>query len=388
MPGATIEAELERHVQFGEFGYPVYVRSSPTAWAELTELTAGLEPTPDRFVLVTDGGVPAAAVRTVRESLDATGREVTMIRASAREVDKNLAGVMALADTAIGDKITRRSVVVGLGGGLVCNVSGLLAALTFRGIRVVYLPTTFLAAFDGTLSRKVAVNSRVGKNHLGTFWTPELVWTHLSFMATLPPDELRAGLCEGIKNVMTITPERYDEWAARLRPDASYTDQELLWFGDQCITAKQIVMAGDPDEKGPAVRLEYGHTIGHLAELLTGMPHGLAVGVGCLVAARIAARLGFLDAGVEEATQKLLERNDAPTMFYRGFTVEGARRGIGRDNKRGYLDPRDGYADMVLLSRPGHALESPVNSVKFKKIPLVQVPMDAVLDGVQSRLTL
>jgi 3-dehydroquinate synthetase len=305
-----------------------------------------------------------------------------VLRVPANEKAKTLTTINDLSTKAFGSGATRRSVFVALGGGLAGNVAGLLAHLTMRGARLVHIPTTLLAMSDSVLSLKQAVNSTVGKNHLGAFHAPELVWAQLDFLATLPPSEIRAALCEAIKNVVAICPARYGEMAARLRADALYTPAELTWFIGMCIDAKQQVMEADPWEKGRALILEYGHTVGHAAELLSGggFSHGLAIGVGGLVAARIATILGCGDPAAERAHEALLELNGAPTMFPAGLTADHLMQAIRLDNKRGYLPHTPGHVDMILLAGLGQPHQSGGSII-------TQVPEDLVLAGMQSRIS-
>ena len=378
VPGPSVVA-LDREVRFGDVRYPIYVRSGDEAWAELGDLLAALRA--DRFLLVTDGGVPAPAVHAVGKLLEGLA-PVTALHVPAGEQAKNLSTINDLAKQAFTSGATRMSVFVALGGGLAGNVAGLLAHLFLRGARLVHIPTTLLAMSDSVLSLKQAVNSDVGKNHLGAFHAPELVWSQLDCVATLAPDQVRAALCEAIKNVIAICPQRYEEMAARLRADAVYSQAELAWFIGMCIDAKQEVMAADPYEKGRALVLEYGHTVGHAAELVTGgaFSHGLAIGVGGLAAARIATMLGVGDPAVEQAHEALLLLNGAPTYFRGDFEAERLMRAIRLDNKRGYVPHRPGCIDMVLLAGLGRPCQAGGTLI-------TQVPEDVVCAGIQSRIS-
>jgi 3-dehydroquinate synthetase len=375
---------LDREVRFGDTRYPVYVRSGPAAWAELAGLLAGLHT--DRFLLVTDDGVPAPALRAVSRVLDALA-PVTALRAPASERAKTLSTIDDLATEAFTSGATRMSVFVALGGGLAGNVAGLLAHLFMRGARLVHIPTTLLAMSDSVLSLKQAVNSPVGKNHLGAFHAPELVWSHLDCLASLPQRQVRAALCEAIKNVIAICPDRYGELAARLRTDGVYSQAELAWFIGMCADAKQEVMAADPEEKGRALVLEYGHTVGHAAEIATGgrLSHGLAIGVGGLVAARVATLLGIGDPDVEQAHETLLHLNGAPTCYSAELFSAGSEAGqlmqaIRLDNKRGYVPHRPGCIDMILLAGLGQPYQAGGTII-------AQVPEDVVFAAIQSRIS-
>ena len=378
-PAISLDREVSLKTEDTSIRYPYHVRSGPGAWDEFTDTLSGLRA--DRFLLVTDDGVPATALTAITPYLQQLA-PVTLLRVPAHEKDKNVGTLERLAGEAFSSGATRRSVVVAFGGGLVGNMAGLLAHLFLRGIRLVHVPTTLLAMSDSVLSLKQAVNSGSGKNHLGAFHVPELVWIHLDLASTLPPVQVRAALGEAIKNVVAICPEHYDEMSRRLRASAVYSLPELTWFIEMCVDAKQRVMEADPYEKGPALALEYGHTVGHAAEHVCGgsMPHGLAIGVGGLVAARIATLLGHLDPAVETAHQHLLERNGAPTAFPPGLTVPALMETIRQDNKRGHVPPRGGYVDMLLLDALGKPRRSGGSII-------TQVPEDVVITGIQTRLS-
>ncbi|MGH3190966.1 MAG: 3-dehydroquinate synthase family protein [Streptosporangiaceae bacterium] len=371
----TAGAALDRQLRFGTYSYPFAVRSGPAAWEDLggrLEATAA-----DRFAVVVTDGVPAAAAQPVTAFL---GRfaPVTVLRIPASEQAKHLAAVGGLAADAVTSGVTRRSVIVGLGGGLAGNVAGLLAALLYRGIRLIHMPTTALALWDSTPSLKQAVNSASGKNHLGTFKSPDFVWGNLDFLQYLPADQIRAGLCEAIKNVVAICPDQIQALAALLRPAADYDPAELLWVTGMCLDAKQSVMRDDPHETGAALACEYGHTCGHMFELVYRLSHGLAIGVGGLVAARVAAILGYLDPSAGQIHEDLLLRCGAPVTVPAGPPARQFLEILRRDNKRGYLPPVDGRIDMVLLDRLGR-IRAPGGA------RITQVAEDVVLEGIRSR---
>jgi 3-dehydroquinate synthetase len=375
----TVPVAFDRELRFGDFSYPFRLRAGRPAWDELPQQLAGLSA--DRFLVIADGGVPEAAISTVSSILERLA-PVTVLRLAVNEKSKTIATIDELAEQAFSCRATRRTVFVALGGGLAGNIAGLLAHLFLRGARLVHIPTTLLAMSDSVLSLKQAVNSRVGKNHLGAFHAPELVWAHLDFLSSLPASETQSALCEAIKNVVAICPELRDEMASRLRPEADYSPAEISWFIEMCVDAKQRVMRDDQYEKGPALILEYGHTAGHAAELVSGgtFSHGLAIGVGGLVAARIAVSLGFGDPAVEKVHEDLLIRNGAPTAFPSPLTPGQLMAAIRLDNKRGYLPHRTGYVDMVLLDSLGKPHYADGSYI-------VQVPEDVVLDAIESRTT-
>jgi len=351
MPTAVLTAEFDRLIRFGATRYSYYLRIRDDN-AALRRLLTELEA--DRFVLVTDRKVPVRHVARMRAGVAAVA-PCTVQVITPGEQAKTLAGVAELADAAIRAGVTRRSVIIGFGGGVAGNVAGLLAALLFRGIRLVHIPTTLLAMSDSVLSLKQAVNTSAGKNQLGAFHAPQFVWADLGYTKSLPPGQIRSAVCELVKNVLAIAPERYDWAAARLRPGADYTTWELAGFVEFCVDAKQRVMADDPRETGRALVLEYGHTIGHAVELLTpgGLSHGLAVGLGMLAAARIAGELGYLTASDQHAHRILLERAGAAAILPYRIPAKDVIAALRKDNKRGYRRPQPGAVDMILLDGLG-----------------------------------
>lgn len=374
-PGTTTTVEYDRRLVFGDVTYTHSIRSGPTARDDLASRIAGLDA--DACILVTSEGIPDVLLRYAYHCLGKFSGGVIPVSVPAGEKHKNLQAIDRMVDTAIAKGATRRSVVVAFGGGLAGNMAGLLAALLYRGIRLVHVPTTLLAAADSTPSLKQAVNSAAGKNHLGTFKAPEFVWTSTEFFQFLPPAEIRSALGEVIKAAIAIAPDQIPALQDVLRPDADYKDGELAWFADLCLEAKQRVMRHDPYEKGPALALEYGHTTGHMLELVHGMPHGLAISVGGLVAARAAEMLGVLEGpSIRELHTALLHAAGAPVTVPPG-TPDGRILGIlARDSKRGYLKPLDKHVDMVLLDGLGqvHCTGG---------LPITQVPEAVVLQAIR-----
>ena len=349
--GLDREIRWSEYASRREFSYPYHLRSGD-AWPELLGKLHALET--DHFVLVTDATFPTRLAEEAWMRLSSLGR-CTLLTFQGGEHAKNLVTIHRLGNDSIRAGATRRSCIIALGGGLVGNVAGLLAALFFRGARLVHIPTTLLAMSDSCLSLKQGVNSDAGKNHFGQFYPPEFVWADLSYLRNLPTIDIRSALCELIKNVLAICPQHYDEIAATLRQDGVYTEAQVQHFIALCIEAKCAVMGQDALEKHDAVILEYGHTVGHALELRSNgtIPHGLAIGIGMVVAARISRILGMLSRQEEEAHLTLLRLNGAPTSIPVHFSASELLELLAHDNKRGYLPPVRGKYDMVLLERLG-----------------------------------
>jgi 3-dehydroquinate synthetase len=379
---AATATTLTREIVIGPHCYPIYARAG--GWEELATHASTLKA--DRFALVSDPGVPGHLLHAAEECLSGLNVPVTRYTVPPGEKVKTWGTVGEVMDAITGAGATRSSVVVAVGGGYAENIAGLASAIIFRGdIRLVHLPTTLLAMSDSVLSLKQAVNGPHGKNHYGSFKAPEFVWCELEFLADLPADQIRCALCELIKNVVGILPDRYGWVLAALRPDANYSLEQITAFIDLCVTAKTQVMGNDPHERGEGLILELGHTVGHAIELLThgDIPHGYAIGLGLLAAAQVAVDAGYLDAADAEAHRVLLTANGAPTTLPAGVLTSDLGRLLKTDNKRGLRNqppPRPGMAEMVLLEALGRPRRNAMGGL------ITQVPFAAVAAAIDKSL--
>jgi len=193
--------------------------------------------------------------------------------------------------------LNRKSVVVALGGGSVGDSVGFVASIYMRGIRVIQVPTTLLGQVDSGVGGKTAVNHSAGKNLMGTFHQPSLVACDTGLLVTLPKRELRSGLAEVVKYGVISDAILYKGVEVEAENFISVDLDALSWMVTRCVVAKaRYVEADERDEKGIRVALNYGHTVGHAVETLSGhsIHHGEAVAMGMITASRIAVSLGLL----------------------------------------------------------------------------------------------
>jgi 3-dehydroquinate synthase/2-deoxy-scyllo-inosose synthase len=277
--------------------------------------------------------------------------------------------------------IDRCSAIVAVGGGVVGNLSGLTAALLYRGIRLVHVPTTLMAAADSVASLKQAVNLPQGKNLLGCFHRPAAVLIDLSFLQTLPAAQVRSGMSEIIKNALTVAPDNIPLLESKLHSSASYSDEELMAIVEAGVLAKQSVMSGDKHERGKALVFEYGHTVGHAIELAAagGVSHGEAVGLGMVVAADVAHQLGLLGESEVEVHLRLLRRNGLVMRLPLGVTVPAVMSLLRTDNKRGHMSAQPDQVPMILLEGLG-VPHGPVDR------PLTVVDSALIQSSIETRL--
>lgn len=337
-------------LQFEDQHYPVWIgiRCMDEILSNLRDLDAS------SYHIVTDQTVGQLHAGAMREQLS-TQASVKLWVVGDGESCKTLATVELLALQMVKAGIDRSSVIVAVGGGAIGNLAGLLAALLFRGIRLIHVPTTLIAAADSVASLKQAVNLSLGKNLLGCFHKPTAVMVDLNFLRTLPPLQIRSGMYEIIKNALTVAPENLPLLESELRPDADYSELQLLAVVKAGLLAKQRVMKVDKFERKEAVVFEYGHTVGHAIELAAKghVSHGEAVGLGMIVAAEVSSRLGRLSEANRKRHHHLLKRNGLIIALPLRVTVAEVMALLRTDNKRGYLNARPDQVVMVLLDGLG-----------------------------------
>jgi 3-dehydroquinate synthetase len=376
LPGSS-PLQRCREVRFGDVHYDFMIGKGSDSWHDLQGRLAALDT--DLFVLIVDRSLPPALIAEVEAHVKAIAPTL-VLGTVAEEKAKRLSTIDELAEGAIRGGVTRQSCVIALGGGIVGNMAGLLAGLLYRGIRLVHLPTTLLSMSDSVLSMKQGVNSRQGKNLLGLFHPPVFVWNQLDFLDSLPVEAIRSALCETVKNVLTICPERFDEVARKLRPDGRYSAEALTEFIELCVDTKMSVMSDDPREKRDARILEYGHTVGHAIELSSGgkLHHGFAIGLGMLAAARMSNLLGYLESSDMALHRDLLVRNGAPTSLNGALDIEEILGGVRLDNKRGYVRRKPGMCDFILLDGLGKPHRDKGGGL------ITQVSEEVVCAGIES----
>lgn len=360
-------------IEFGAHRYPYLA-----GWqceAEIAEHVAGL-------------GVRSALLVADEESFNCHGERlvaalrrrlpVEVVTLSRGEAKKRLSVIEAILESGVGSGITRDGCVIAFGGGVAGNVAGLAAALLFRGLPLVHIPTTFIAAFDSVLSFKQAVNLDAGKNLAGCFHPPTAVFADLAHLQSLPRRQLRSGLAEMVKNALAIDPSqiarlhsifgRFEHW--------QYDDYTAML--EMSVAAKQQVMRDDPLEKRTALVLEYGHTVGHALEAITAgeITHGEGVAIGLVCAAEVSHALGILSAADLAAHRSTLDAAGLEWTVPEHISTEQIMRVIGFDNKRGYLPGRPGHVSMVLLERLGQPVVTSGLPLRLVPLPVLAAAID------------
>lgn len=302
-------------VDLGERSYDIVIGNGLLSTLGKEMKKAGLS-TRSRILLVSDRHVQTAGyVEQVQQSLVQSGYQVKLVIVPPGEETKNLHQAERLYDEAYSTGLDRRSAVVALGGGVVGDLAGFVAATYMRGIAFVQVPTTVLA-HDSAVGGKVAVNHPRGKNIIGAFHQPKLVLYDVATLRTLPQREIRSGLAEVIKHGL-IWDDAFFTWLEQHLAALLALEPALLteMFTRAC-AVKAAVVARDEKEEGLRAILNYGHTLGHAIEELAGYgmyTHGEAVAIGMAFAAALSRRLGFLSQAEAERTVSCLEAAGLPT---------------------------------------------------------------------------
>jgi len=257
----------------------------------------------------------------------------------------------------------RTTLVIGIGGGIVCDLAGFCAATYMRGLDFGFVPTTLLAQVDASVGGKNGVNLDGYKNLIGVFQQPAFVICDPCFIATLPPAEVQNGLAEAVKHG-AIANAGLLEFLETLPDGACLQPEALARLVAESVTIKAAVVNADEKEAGPRRILNFGHTIGHAVEKVTGLSHGRAVSVGMVFAAALSVSLGLLAAQKAARLKGVLERLGLPTALDRTWAPAVAEA-LGKDKKRRGQD-----VDFVFLSDLGRAVVQPLALDRLKGLVL------------------
>jgi shikimate kinase/3-dehydroquinate synthase len=294
-----------------------------------------------RVVVVCDTSVAAVGRRVAAHARD-TGRTVTEVAVEGGEQFKHWSTAGMLVERCSEAGLDRDDCIVAIGGGTVGDVAGFAAASYLRGIAWVGVPTTLLAMVDSSIGGKTGVNLRTGKNLAGAFWQPRAVVCDPEVLATLPDRSFRSAFAEIVKSSMVGGGELTTLLEERLRHCLARDDDAVAAVVRACCTLKADVVAGDERETGRRAILNYGHTVGHAVEALTGFgngpDHGEAVAFGMRVAGRLSvgntgcppADIAWQDAVLDECGLTGAPSLDAGAVAARLGADKKARRGVPR----------------------------------------------------------
>lgn len=270
-------------------------------------------------VIITDEHVEQPHALTAASSLSTGGCAVDLLVVEPGESTKNVDSASFLWDKLLEIGADRKTLVVAVGGGVIGDLAGFVAASFTRGLAFVQVPTTLLAQVDSSVGGKVGVNLAGGKNMVGAFWQPAGVLIDTSVLDTLPEREYRAGLAEVVKYGVILDADFF-EYLEKHTAELAERDAEVLQkvIARSCELKAQVVSADERELTGQRAVLNYGHTFCHALETITGYGeylHGEAVSIGMLCASRLAERLGRVDHKFTQRQKKLLKALKLPVDF-------------------------------------------------------------------------
>jgi len=289
----------------GERSYPILLGNGLLGTPGL------LDPyTRNQALVVTNAVVSGLYLEAVRRSLVSVD-QVDIAEIGDGETFKTLDTYAAVLDALVDKRHNRTTTVIALGGGVVGDVAGFVAATYQRGVGLVQIPTTLLALVDSSVGGKTAVNHPAGKNLIGAFYQPRAVVADVGMLETLPEREFRAGLAEVVKYGV-IADQAFFQWLESHIDDVLTRDPACLVHAvRRSCEIKAEVVADDEREQGRRVILNFGHTFGHAIEAVTGYErflHGEAVAAGMIMAMDLSVRLGRSDDRDRRRVRRLIER--------------------------------------------------------------------------------
>jgi 3-dehydroquinate synthase len=253
------------------------------------------------------------------------------------EATKSLVSAAVLYDKLIELKADRHTMVLALGGGVIGDLAGFVAATFARGLPLIMAPTTLLAQADSSVGGKVGVNHPRAKNIIGAFHQPRAVWIDTETLESLSPRELRCGLAEVVKYGVIMDADFFAFLESRTAAILDRNSTELRHIvARSCLLKARVVVDDEREETGARAVLNFGHTIAHAIESVAGyegtINHGEAVAVGMVAESLLAARLGWVDDTFVGRLVSLLERFGLPTRFA-GLDLNQLERAMSHDKK-------------------------------------------------------
>jgi 3-dehydroquinate synthase len=282
-------------VELGERSYDITIGSSILDSIGDNLKSFGLSP---KTAIVSNPTVFSLYGERVSDSIKKAGFDLITVIIPDGEEYKDLVRLQQIYDELLTHRLDRSSALIALGGGVIGDITGFAASTYMRGISCIQVPTTLLAQVDSSVGGKTGVNHKLGKNMIGTFWQPKLVWIDVETLRTLPGREMSAGLAEVIKYGVISDEKLFDFLDANRSKILELDDVALTHIIKRSCEIKADVVSKDEKESGLRAILNYGHTIGHAVETATGYTrflHGEALAIGMYLEAKLSQALNILD---------------------------------------------------------------------------------------------
>jgi len=345
----TVLRVTRMEVRIGNHFYPVLIDAGLVA--TVGDVIKEKVP-PTRCAVISDANVAPLFADRIQGSLMSTGFEPVLITVPAGEQSKTLDRAGSVCEQMLQAGLDRQSFVIGLGGGVVGDLSGFVAAIFERGIPHVQIPTTLLAMVDSSIGGKTGVDTKAGKNLIGAFHQPALVIDDVDVLKTLPRRELRQGFAEIIKHAIIADAKMFGD----LKNETASNAVGLQTLIQRNVEIKSGIVAKDElDRTGERALLNFGHTIGHAIERAGNYEqilHGEAVSLGIIAACAISVKKAGLSIAEVKAIVDLLERFGLPTRLPDDFPHQRILDALAFDKKfeqgqiRFVVTPKIGSANL------------------------------------------
>ena len=334
-------------VDLGERSYPIYIGDSILSNKELFSQHI----TGKQILIVTNEKVAPLYLKNIEQNFVGSNYELCILPDG--ESHKTLDSFDRIITHLMEKKFNRTCTLIALGGGVIGDLTGFAASCYQRGVKFVQIPTTLLAQVDSSVGGKTAVNHPLGKNMIGAFYQPHVVFSDISVLDTLDDREFSAGLAEVIKYGL-IRDEEFFCWLEKNIKSLIERNSQALEFAIErsCINKAEVVRMDEKETDYRAI-LNLGHTFGHAIETSLSYKkwlHGEAVGCGMLIASELSKKLGFLDQNQFNRIQSLLECVGLPKKIHKDVDYNQMFENMKVDKKS-----RDGILHLVLLKNIGEA---------------------------------
>ena len=304
-------------------------------------------------LLIHDSAISGALINKFKKMINEETLKLESIKINANEQNKSQETLSKIHSTLIENKFSRDCLIIGIGGGIVCDISGFAAATYQRGVDFFLIPTTLLSQVDASVGGKTAINHPKGKNMIGAFHQPLGVLADLTFLSTLPKREISCGLSEMIKHGL-IRDISYFSWLEEnveqiIELNSEVTEEAI----SRSIEIKAEIVREDEKEKNIRALLNFGHTFGHALELIGDFKsynHGEAVAIGMIMALEMSVRIGNITQQDCERVKQLLNRAKIDTKIRKTInSLDLYECMLGDKKKRGNV------LNLVVLENLGQA---------------------------------
>lgn len=332
--------------------YPIFIRSDimqhVSTW--LPKST-----TINKIVIITDHTVKKLYADKLFTVLKQYGYSVLLLAISSGEKSKNHLTKHRLQERMLRQHCGRDTLCIALGGGVVGDLTGFLAATFMRGIPFIQMPTTLLAMVDSSVGGKTSINAAHGKNLIGAFWQPQAVVADIHCLKTLPKQQLINGLIEAIKVFLTNDRSSFLYTQKNLSAILSGNEKALQKIVQRAVAIKAAVVEKDEKETNLRMVLNFGHTVGHAIEHLSHYKilHGFAVALGILVEAKISQLLGLISSKDFKSIAAIFAQLGIQTKPLKKFTAKQLLSAMQSDKKTAA-----GKVRYVLLKKIGQVYDS------------------------------